>query len=120
MLSVWTQPELDVDMDAVAARETVTETVRQTVTVTARETARERQCLCGFWFIWRLLVATTNGEGNWQLANALRCCKLAAELQATARCTRHISVAARRSTTSKATSVKGKQGGQGELQSSTF
>lgn len=64
MLSVWTQPELDVDMDAVAARETVTETVRQTVTET--ETARERQCLCGFWFIWRLLVATTNGEGNWQ------------------------------------------------------
>lgn len=119
MLSVWTQPELDVDMHAVAARETVTETVRQTVTET--ETARERQCLCGFWFIWRLLVATTNGEGNWQLANALRCCKLAAELQATARCTRHISVAARRSTTSKATSVKGKQGGQGELPpSSTF
>lgn len=117
MLSVWTQPELDVDIDAVAARETVTETVRQTVTET--EIARERQCLCGFWFIWRLLVATTNGEGNWQLANALRCCKLAAELQATARCTRHISVAARRNTTSKATSVKGKQGG-GELQSSTF
>lgn len=63
MLSVWTQPELDMDMDAVAARETVTETVRQTVT--ARETMP-------LWLLVYLASAGGNDKRRRQLATGKR------------------------------------------------
>lgn len=63
MLSVWTQPELDMDMDAVAARETVTETARQTVT------ARETMLL---WLLVYLASAGGNDKRRRQLATGKR------------------------------------------------
>lgn len=67
MLSVWTQPELDMDMDAVAARETVTETVSKTVrqTVTARETMP-------LWLLVYLASAGGNDKRRRQLATGKR------------------------------------------------
>lgn len=63
MLSVWTQPELDMDMDAVAARETVTETVSKTVT--ARETMP-------LWLLVYLASAGGNDKRRRQLATGKR------------------------------------------------
>lgn len=67
MLSVWTQLELDVDMDAVAARETVTEMVTETKTETERDNAFVAFGLFGVCW-WQRQTARIS-------ANALRCCK---------------------------------------------
>lgn len=65
---VSTQPELDVDMDAVAARETVTEIVTETETATERDNAFVAFGLFGVCWWQRQTAKAT--------ANALRCCKL--------------------------------------------
>lgn len=84
---VSTQPELDVDMDAVAARETVTEIVTETETARERDNAFVAFGLFGVCWWQRQTAKAT--------AQRAKMLQAGSQLQATARCTRHISVAAR-------------------------